>query len=660
MNFDQRLLPHSDWRQVAQGHLEAQEWTQAWETLQVMAALQPHDAWVQQWRVAVALALLPPKPQLAIAAAQLALQLVPEEDVQVRADVLFNLAQAYGLVGEAAQAVEVFDQLLALQPSHAEAMLGRARGLSSLGQHAAAGRAVTQALSSEPHNLEALALLANTLVKAAQPAKALQVFAQHERARPSAPFVACMMVFLSRQLGRWQWPALPLNHAEGEVLQRALVQGQAPELALLAHRAWRYMPALEPFACLVLYDDPALQRHVAQQFLQYMHPPLPPPQRKRAGAERPPREPGTALKVAYLSCDFSEHATGYLLAGVLARHNPVRVQVVLICYASDSVSARPDAMQQRIMAMGHTWVDVNTWTDAQVAQWCREQRVDVLVDLKGLTRDSRPGILAYRAAPVQVNWLGYPGTMPAPYVDWVLADMHVLPPSMEPHFAERVWRMPHSFQPNDPERWIDPVVQHRAEHGLPEHGPVLVCFSNSYTFTPEVWAVWMRLLRARPDAVLWLLDGPPELPAQLRSHAKIAGVGSERLVFAHKLPQAQHLSRLQLADLSLDTYPYSANTTSSDALWAGVPHVACTGQSFASRVGASVLSAAGMPELIAHGLPQYEALALQLLLDDDARLAVRQRLAAQRGKAPLWDADRFVADLETAWEGMCASQPTPP
>lgn len=656
MNFDQGLLHHLDWRQVVQGHLEAQEWTQAWEALQALATMEPQSAWVQQWRVAVALALLPPKPQLAIVAAQLALQLLPDDDVQARADVLFNLAQAYGLVGQAAQSVEVFDQLLALQPSRFAAMLGRAKGLASLGHHAAAGRAVTQALSSEPQNLEALALLANTLVKAAQPARALQVFAQHERAKPFAPFVACAMVFLSRQLGQWQWPDLPLSHAEGEVLQRALAQGQAPELALLAHRAWRFMPAIEPFACLVLYDDPALQRHVAQQFLQYMHPPLLSPERQKSQTAVPERDPKAVLKVAYLSCEFCEHATSYMLAGVLARHNPARVQVVLLSYASASDAATPDAMQQRIRAMGHTWVDVSAWTDAQVAQWCRDHRVDVLVDLKGLTRDARPGILAYRAAPVQVNWLGYPGTMPAPYVDWVLADSHVLPPSMEPHFAERVWRLPHSYQPSDPDRLIDPRVQCRAEHGLPEQGLVLACFGCSYTFTPEVWAMWMRLLRSRPDAVLWMHEGPPELPAQLRGHAQSAGIAPDRLVFAHKLAQPQHLSRLQLADLSLDTCPFNANTMASDALWAGVPHVACTGQSFASRVGASVLAAAGMPELITHSLQQYEALALQLLLDDDARLAVRQRLAAQRGSAPLWDVDRFVADLESAWQAMCAVQ----
>ncbi len=461
------------------------------------------------------------------------------------------------------------------------------------------------------------------------------------------------------QMADWGMPPLPVSADEGRLLTTAVERGEHPALALLAHRAWQNMPALESFSALVLFDDPALQRHVAQQMMQHMHPPQTP-----VGTE-PGASPATAtapLRVAYVSCEFNEHATAYLLAGVLARHNPARVQVFLLNFAAPrsdgaaGAAVAPDAMQQRIQAMGHTWVDVHTWPDAQVAQWCREHHMDVAVDLKGLTRDSRTGIFAHRAAPVQVNWLGYPGTLPAPYYDWVLADAQVLPPELEPHFAERVWRLPHSYQPNDPDRVIDPAPQQRAAHGLPERGPVLVCFNHTFKITPTVWAVWMRLLQARPDAVLWLLDCGEQAQQNLRDHAQAAGVDPQRLVFAPKMPQAQHLARLQLAELSLDTLPYNAHTTASDALWAGVPHVACTGNSFAARVGASVLSAAGVPELIAQGLAQYEALAQRLLCDDAQREAVRHRLAQQRTSAPLWDAQRFAAALEDAFEGMVASK----
>ncbi len=638
-------------RQQAQAHLQAQRWAQAHECLAVLVAMDPHDAWAQQWRVVVALAMN--QPELAIAAAQAALQTLPPTATQERAVLLFNQGQALGQLGQPAQALAAFDQSLALQPGQPQVELGRAKALAQLGEHGQAGRAVTKVLQADPKNLEALALLANTLVKVGAPARAVQAFAQHERTKPAAPFVACMVVFLMRNLADWRWPQLPVNAEEGSLLAQAAQQGQPPELALLAHRAWQNMPALEPFASLVLYDDPDLQRHAAQQWLSHMQPLVAPPQ-PSADTLRPPRL-GGAVRVAYVSCEFNEHATSYLLAGVLARHDRSRVQVYLLNFAPP-LPGGPDAMQQRLKTMGHTWVDIHAWSDAQVAQWCRDQSIDVAVDLKGLTRDCRTGIFAHRAAPVQVNWLGYPGTMPAPYMDWVLADAQVLPPELEPHFAERVWRLPHSYQPNDPDRVIDPAPQLRTAHCLPEQGPVLVCFNNTFKITPQVWAVWMRLLQARPDAVLWLLGGADTAQQNLRAHAQAANVDPQRLVFAPQLPQAQHLARLQLADLSLDTVPYNAHTTASDALWAGVPHVACTGRSFAARVGASVLSAVGMPELIAHGLAAYEALAHRLLCDDFERAAVRRRLAERRATAPLWDAQRFAGALEDAFEGMLAKR----
>lgn len=654
------LSPDDGLRQQAQAHLQAQRWAQAHECLAVLVAMNPYDAWAQQWRVVVALALS--QPQQALAAAQAALQALPPTATEARAGVLYNQGQAHGQLGQAAQALDAFDESLALQPGQPQVELGRAKALAELGQHGQAGRAVTQALQADPKNLDALALMANTLVKAGAPAKALQAFAQHERTKPAAPFIACMVVFLRRQLADWRWPELPVNWEEGRLLSEAQAAGKPPELALLAHRAWQGMPAIEPFAGLVLYDKPALQRQVAEGFLRHLHPPVPLPESATAGAALPAlvsqQAPGAPLKVAYVSSEFYAHATSFLLAGVLARHNPARVQVLLLSYAPPPKDG-PDAMQQRLQAMGHTWVDVHSWPDAQVAQWCRDQGVDVAVDLKGLTRDGRPGIFAHRAAPVQVNWLGYPGTLPAPYYDWVLADAQVLPPALEPHFAERVWRLPHSYQPNDPDRAIDPTPQRRADHGLPEAGVVLVCFNNTFKITPDVWAVWMRLLAARADAVLWLLASAPEAQANLRAHAQAAGIDPERLVFAPHVPQAQHLARLQLADLSLDTLPYNAHTTASDALWAGVPHVACTGESFAARVGASVLSAANMPELIALGLAEYEALTRRLLLDDAERSALRAKLVVQRSTAPLWDAAAFACALEDAFESMCAATAGP-
>jgi protein O-GlcNAc transferase len=653
MHMDNFLSPDDGLRRQAQAHLQARRWVQAQECLSILVALNPYDVWVWQWQVVVALALN--RPEQAVTAAQSALAALPPAAIEARADVAHNLGQAHGLLGQHTQALQAFARALAWQPGHTSALLGSAKAHAALGQHAEAGRALTQLLAQEPAHTEALVMLGNALLQAGAVAKALGCFMRFERAQPAAPFSACMVVFLSRHLLDWRWPQLPVTAEEAPVLNEAVSRGKAPELALLAHRAWRGMPALEPFATLVLYDAPALQHHVAERYLRHLHPPVPP-----QGSAVAPRLPSGGartgpIKVAYVSCEFMEHATSYLLAGVLARHNPARVQVYLLSFSPPRAGDEPDAMRRRLKGLGHTWVDIHSWSDAQVAQWCRDQEMDVAVDLKGLTRDARPGIFAHRAAPVQVNWLGYPGTLPAPYYDWILADAQVLPPDLEPHFAERVWRLPHSYQPNDPDRAIDPTPQRRADHGLPDQGVVLVCFNNSFKFTPEVWAIWMRLLQARPDAVLWLLDGALELRRNAQTHTQEAGVAPDRLVFAPRLPQAQHLARLQLADLSLDTVPYNAHTTVSDALWAGVPHVACTGESFAARVGASVLRAADMAELIAHGLLEYEALALRLVCDDTLRTRWRATLAERRGNAPLWDAAGFAENLETAYVGMCGA-----
>jgi predicted O-linked N-acetylglucosamine transferase (SPINDLY family) len=256
--------------------------------------------------------------------------------------------------------------------------------------------------------------MANSMLNVGATEQAMERFIQYERIKPASPFTACMVVFLMRQLADWSVPMLQANAQELTAMQNSAALGQRSELALLALRAWRNMPALEPFSSLVLYDDPALQRHSAQLLLKHMHPPVVPATGNGADVASQPSRGKAAIKVAYVSCDFKEHATSYLLAGVLARHNRERVQVFLLSYAPPRAEG-PDAMQQRIATMGHTWVDIHLWSDEQVAQWCREQGIEVAVDLKGLTRDGRTGIFAHRAAPVQVNWLGYPGTLPAPY-----------------------------------------------------------------------------------------------------------------------------------------------------------------------------------------------------------------------------------------------------
>jgi predicted O-linked N-acetylglucosamine transferase (SPINDLY family) len=278
--------------------------------------------------------------------------------------------------------------------------------------------------------------------------------------------------------------------------------------------------------------------------------------------------------------------------------------------------------------------------------------VDIAVDLMGFTGTSRPGIFAFRPAPVQVNYLGYPGTMGADYIDYLLADRILIPRQEEIYYSEKIVTLPDCYQANDSQRVIAEPAPTRAEAGLPDRGMVFCCFHNGFKILPEMFDIWMRILRAVEGSVLWLLDLNPFVTANLRREAAARGVAPERLLFAPRMPVANHLARHRLADLFLDTLPYNGHTTASDALWAGLPVLTCVGSTFAGRVGASLLTAVGLPELIASSLEEYEALALELAGNPTMLTDLKAKLARNREKYPLFDTPRFTRHIETAYRQM--------
>ena len=274
------------------------------------------------------------------------------------------------------------------------------------------------------------------------------------------------------------------------------------------------------------------------------------------------------------------------------------------------------------------------------------------MDLKGYTQDSRPGIFAHRCAPVQVNYLGYPGTMGADFMDYLIADKVVIPPESQQHYLEKIVYLPHSYQVNDGQREIADTVWRKADLGLPEEGFVFCCFNNTYKITPHTFASWMRILQAVPGSVLWLLGDNETAQRNLQRYVQEAGVEPERLVFAPRMPLPEHLARHNAADLFLDTLPCNAHTTASDALWAGLPVLTQQGQSFAARVAASLLHAVGLPELIVHTAREYEELAIALARDPLRLNQIKQKLAAQRDTAPLFNAKQLARHIEQAYQTM--------
>jgi predicted O-linked N-acetylglucosamine transferase (SPINDLY family) len=352
------------------------------------------------------------------------------------------------------------------------------------------------------------------------------------------------------------------------------------------------------------------------------------------------------IRLGYLSNDFHDHATSLLLIEMLEAHGRNRFEMHAYSYgASDG-----KAMRRRLLNAFDEFHDISALTDRQAAQAIHRDGIGILVDLKGYTLNTRTSILMLRPAPVQVNFLGYPGTLGAGICDYIITDPFMTPAGSEAGYSESFAYMPHSYQPHGRHAPLGPKPG-RAGAGLPESGFVFCCFNQTYKFTPDVFSLWCRLLEAVPGSVLWLLESALAR-GNLRNEALRRGIGPERLIFAPDMPQKEHLGRLQLADLVLDTAPCGAHTTASDALWAGVPVVTCPGETFPSRVAGSLLHAAGLGELIASGHEEYFEIAHKLAASAVSLDALTRKLALSRPNAPLFDTLQYTRDIEQLYETM--------
>ncbi len=441
--------------------------------------------------------------------------------------------------------------------------------------------------------------------------------------------------------------------------------------AALSHCDWRGYDALcqevlavidsgrgiaLPLLTLLIDTGPAQQDRAARHFHRAVVQPLAFPQAAVPAA--PPPGGGGRLTVAYLSADFHEHATAYLAAELFELHDRDRFRVVACSYGPDDGSPT----RRRLEAAFDAFYDIRGCDAERVQALLAAEGVHILVDLKGYTRHVRFDLLARRLAPVQVAYLGYPGTMGSDVMDYVIGDRFVTPPEHQPHYRERLVIMPDSYQVNDRRRPLDAPVPDRAACGLPPDGFVFCAFNAPFKITPSLFGLWMRVLARVPGSVLWLQQPGRDGADNLRREAAQRGVDPGRLVFAPHKPQAAHLARYRLADLFLDSFPYTGHTTVSDALWMGLPVVTRIGDTFASRVAAGLLNAAGLPQMVTTSFDGYEALAVRLAGDPATLAAYRRRLAAARATAPLFDSPRFTRHLERAYRTMwdCHAAGLPP
>lgn len=537
-------------------------------------------------------------------------------------DALANRGVVLAALDRCAEAVTNYDALLQRKPDDSEARFNRANALRKLKRSAEAIADYERVLKANPGHQGALNNLAITCSDLGRFELAVAPYRKLNALAPDNVYVPAALYFC--QLYGCDWTQL------GEVRPRVLDLARSGKLVA------------DPFRFLNVSDSAAAQKQCAAAFVASKHPASPEP------LWRGERYQHEKIRIAYLSADFHEHATAYLMAGLFESHEKQRFETIAISFGPDA----NDAMRKRLMQAFDRFIDVREKSDREVAQLLREMEVDIAIDLKGFTENGRIGILAHRPAPVQVSHIGYPGTSGADYIDYLIADRHLVPAGAEQHYSEKIVFMPDSYQVNDNKRPAADSAPTRAQLGLPETGFVFCSFNNNYKITPAVFDVWMRLLKQVPGSVLWLLGANAVASANLKREAQARGIPSDRLVFAPRMPQKEHLARQQAADLFLDTLPVNAHTTASDALWAGLPVLTCSGNAFAGRVAGSLLHAVGMPELVTRSLEEYEALALKVATSPATLADLKSRLVRQREALPLFDTTRFCRHIESAYVEM--------
>lgn len=354
------------------------------------------------------------------------------------------------------------------------------------------------------------------------------------------------------------------------------------------------------------------------------------------------------IRIGYVSSDFHNHPTSHLIPGVLEAHDHSR----FVVHGFSTGIAPEDEYRRRVAAACDVFTDAHTMSDEKLIDAIRKAEIDILIDLNGLTSGRRTEIFAMRPAPVQVNYLGCAGTMGAEYIDYLIADRHLIAPEETGAYAEKIVYLPHSYQPNDSKREVSPSVPTRESQGLPAQGIVFCSFNNTFKITSDIFDVWMRILKAVDGSVLWIFCESPSAQENLKREAEQRGIAADRLVFAARMPAADHRARHKLADIFLDTLYYNAHTTASDALWASVPVVTRTGTTSASRVATSLLHATGLPETITRSLEEYEQLAVRLAKNPEELAAIKAKLAKNRDTCPLFDTLQYTRDLETAYTHM--------
>ncbi len=539
-----------------------------------------------------------------------------------RPSILTNLAGSLYNQNKVEEALEFARKALVVEPENAEALLVVACGLTRQGRFSEAVGILERVVTRDPQDPEAWAALGATFARMRRPADAARAYRNALVANPGFEYALGDLV--NARMNACDWDGIELDWA---ALVRGIRDGQ---------------PVARPFQILTIPASPADQLACGRLWSAREHPTGEPLWRRE-------RYDHKRIRVAYVCADYrGHHPITQVMLGLFEQHDRARFETIAIATESDDTSPR----RERVERAFERYIEAGHMSDREIAELIRSLEVDIAVDLNGYTTNSRSGSFAMRPAPIQVSYIAFPGSMGADFIDYLIADSIVVPPADSQYYSERIVRLPESYYLADDAAAVPVAKLARADHGLPEHGFVFCCFNSGYKITPDVFDVWMRLLTKVAGSVLWLLESNPSVSDNLKKEARARGIVPARLVFAPRADGLDHLARHRHADLFLDTLPYNAHTTATDALWMGLPVLTCVGQTFAGRVSASLLNAIGLPELITTSLEEYELRALELA-QQPARLAeLKARLGENRRTYPLFSTRRSAQHVEAAYVQM--------
>ena len=538
------------------------------------------------------------------------------------ADAHYNRGNALSDLKRHAEALASYDKAIVLKPDYPNAHYNRGNALSALKRHEEAISSYDKAIALKSELAEAYYNRGNALNELKRHEDALVSYDKAIALKPDFEFLLGDLIHTKMKICDW-------NNLERQIAQLVYKIDCAKKVSV-------------PFQVLAATNSPKLQKKAAEIYTLAKYP------LNNALPKIAKRQTRNKIRIGYFSSDFRVHPVACLIAELFERHNRSQFETTAFSFGPYT----GDDMRRRLEAAFDKFIDIRTQLDRDVALLARKLEIDIAIDLGGHTKDNRTNIFSMRAAPVQVNYLGFPGTMGAEYIDYLIADPALIPASNQEYFSEKMVYLPNSYQPNDRKRRIADKTLTRADVGLPEDAFVFCCFNNNYKITPEVFDGWMRILKQIDGSVLWLLEDNAKAASNLRKEGESRGVHPERLIFAKRMPSPEHLARHRLADLLLDTHPYNAHTTASDALWAGLPVLTRIGETFAGRVAASLLNAIGLPELITTTPQAYEALAIELGTNPEKLAAIKRKLADNRPTTPLFDTQRFAKHIEAAYTAM--------